>query len=68
MADNYYGKCALCEYFDLRDKSYGKYWCSKMRTYFTVFEPQCSAYFKPAGPEGRYSRTELVELARENKL
>jgi len=69
MADNYYGKCSMCEYFDLYDNDgYGKYKCTRREQYFTVFEPQCSAYFKPAVSVGRYTRTELIELAREHKL
>lgn len=68
MAENYFGKCAMCEYFDLRDKSLGKYYCTKRKTYFTVYEKQCTAYFKPAGGEGDYTRSELVDRAREGKL
>lgn len=68
MADNYWGKCAMCENFDLRDKWLGKYYCSQFKMYFTVFEDQCKVYFRPAGPERGYSRTELVEMARNGKL
>ena len=68
MADNYYGKCAMCEYFDLYDKDGGKYRCTQRNIYYTVFEPQCTAYYKPASPRGQYSRVELIERARENKL
>ena len=68
MADNYYGTCALCEYFNLYDKSGGTYRCTKMNQYFTVFEKQCNTYFRPAGPMMGYTRSELVDRARENKL
>lgn len=66
MADSYYGKCALCVHFNLYDKDYGKYRCEKLKTYFTVFEPQCNSYFELATPVGE--RIELVEKAREGKL
>ncbi|MBQ8595746.1 MAG: hypothetical protein IJ406_07320 [Oscillospiraceae bacterium] len=66
MADSYYGKCALCTHLDLYDKSYGKYYCPKLKTYFTVFEPQCNTYFEPAHPLDE--RIEMVEKAREGKL
>jgi len=65
MADNYFGTCALCKHFDLYDKSYGKYYCTEMRTYFTVFEKKCTK-FEPAGPASE--RIEMVDKARENKL
>ncbi len=68
MADNYWGCCALCEYFNLFDKDGGRYRCIKTGHYFTVFEKQCHSYFKPAGPIGDKSRSEAVDLARENKL
>ncbi|MBQ7779831.1 MAG: hypothetical protein IJ404_04985 [Clostridia bacterium] len=69
MADNYYGKCAMCKYFDLYDSDgYGKYKCTYSGRYYTVFEPQCTAHFEPASPTGRYSRSELVDMAREHKL
>ena len=68
MADNYYGKCALCEYFNLQaSDGYGKYLCTIRDRYYTVFEPMCSTYFKPAQAIGRYTRSELVDLAREHK-
>jgi len=65
MADNYLGKCALCEHFDLYDKFNGKYRCTLRNHYFTVFESQCSK-FKNAGPLAQ--RIEMVEKAREGKL
>lgn len=69
MADNYYGKCAMCEHFDLYDSDgYGKYRCKYSGHYYTVFEPQCSSHFEPARPNGKYTRSELVDLAREHKL
>ncbi|MBR6682039.1 MAG: hypothetical protein IKL40_03545 [Clostridia bacterium] len=68
MADNYFGKCSMCEYFDLYDSDGGKYRCTYTGHYYTVFEPQCNAYFKPARPTGRYTRTELIEMAREKRL
>ena len=69
MADNYYGTCAMCDYFDLYDNDgYGKYRCTYRDRYYTVFESQCTAYFKPARPVGRYTRTELVDMAREHRL
>lgn len=68
MAGNYYGKCALCEYFDLYSNDGGKYRCTKRNQYFTVFENQCTTYFRPASGHSGYTRAELVDRAREHKL
>ena len=64
--DNYFGTCSLCVHYDLHEKFLGKYYCKKRKTYFPVFEKQCSSYFELDSPVDK--RIEMVEKARMGKL
>lgn len=71
MAEDYYGRCAMCRYLNLYDRDSGflgldKYFCTRRNQYVPWGDKQCG-YFSQA-PGSADDRIELVEKARRGQL
>lgn len=71
MADDYYGRCAMCRYLNLYDRDSGfwgldRYYCAKRKCYVPWSDRQCVDFSQ--APGSSIDREELVEKARKGRL